>query len=649
VRHRLAFLATAGLVLAALVSTPARASISVPSSTTTIRAAAATVPGIDISKWQETIDWPAVDPDNVRFAIMRATKGRAYVDPTYATNLAGATQEGIVVGAYHRATPSSAANDAVTEADHFLSVARNAGGDVLPALDIEETGGLSVAQLQDWVKTWLARVRAKLGVRPMVYASPNFWNVNMGGTKWFATHGYPLWIAHWGVSSPAVPAGDWDGLGWTYWQWTSTGSLSGITTDVDRDRFNGTDLTSGVISTLDVTPTDGGTVSGQRIACGGTSIRCTRLANPGDALTLSATPDAGVEFAGWTGACEEETSSVCTVTVLGSVQTAAVFGYPVDVTLEGTGGGAVRSSPAGLDCGSNCTALFQVGSSVTLTADPDSASGFGSWSGACAGSAPSCIVPIDGPVSVGARFDAAVELDQDGAGTRFAWGTKADARAIGGSYRMDHRAGSSMTFAFRGSAVSLFIVEGPSMGKAKVTIDGTAVATIDGYRASTRTGTEHRFSGLGSGEHILTVEATGTKRAVATGMRVGVDALRWGGVLRRDPRPASGSWSPVTDAAASGGSYVINDVAGATSSLRFTGTGITWITVRGPQMGGAEIWVDGTLVRTVDLYASSPRFDVPRTVTGLTDDAHVVRIVVRGTHGPDATGSAVAVDGWIIR
>jgi hypothetical protein len=36
-------------------------------------------------------------------------------------------------------------------------------------------------------------------------------------------------------------------------------------------------------------------------------------------------------------------------------------------------------------------------------------------------------------------------------------------------------------------------------------------------------------------------------------------------------------------------------------------------------------------------------------VTGLTDGAHVVRIVVRGTHGPDATGSAVAVDGWIIR
>ena len=50
---------------------------------------------------------------------------------------------------------------------------------------------------------------ARTGVKPMIYSSPNFWQTNMGNTPWFADHGYPLWIAHWGVSAPIVPAGNW--------------------------------------------------------------------------------------------------------------------------------------------------------------------------------------------------------------------------------------------------------------------------------------------------------------------------------------------------------------------------------------------------------------------------------------------------------
>ena len=65
-------------------------------------------------------------------------------------------------------------------------------------------------------------------MKPLIYTSPNFWLANMGNTRWFADHGYPLWIAHWGVSAPSVPADNWGGNGWTYWQWTSTGHVAGI-------------------------------------------------------------------------------------------------------------------------------------------------------------------------------------------------------------------------------------------------------------------------------------------------------------------------------------------------------------------------------------------------------------------------------------
>jgi GH25 family lysozyme M1 (1,4-beta-N-acetylmuramidase) len=52
-----------------------------------------------------------------------------------------------------------------------------------------------------------------------------------------------LWIAHWTTATtPSVPAGGWSGSGWTFWQYTSSGSVAGITGRVDLDRFNGTSL-----------------------------------------------------------------------------------------------------------------------------------------------------------------------------------------------------------------------------------------------------------------------------------------------------------------------------------------------------------------------------------------------------------------------
>jgi hypothetical protein len=65
----------------------------------------------------------------------------------------------------------------------------------------------------------------------------------MGDTTMFADQGYSvLWIAHWGTSSPTLPAGNWGGHGWTFWQYSSCGSVTGISGCVDLDRFNGSDL-----------------------------------------------------------------------------------------------------------------------------------------------------------------------------------------------------------------------------------------------------------------------------------------------------------------------------------------------------------------------------------------------------------------------
>lgn len=200
--------------------------------------------GIDVSKWQNSIDWTQVARAGKTFAVMKATEGSSYLDPMYAANHAGARAVGIKTAAYHFAQPSSTPGDAVAEADWFVANAAPQPGDLVPALDIETANGLGVAALQAWVQAWLDEVTARLGVRPMIYTSPNFWKNYLGNTTMFADQGYSiLWVANWGVSSPTLPANGWGGHGWTFWQYSNQGSVAGIGGRVDLDRYNGLDLT----------------------------------------------------------------------------------------------------------------------------------------------------------------------------------------------------------------------------------------------------------------------------------------------------------------------------------------------------------------------------------------------------------------------
>jgi GH25 family lysozyme M1 (1,4-beta-N-acetylmuramidase) len=71
----------------------------------------------------------------------------------------------------------------------------------------------------------------------------------MANTEWFARNGYTvLWIAHWtSASQPLVPAGNWAGSGWTFWQYSSTGTVPGIRGRVDLNRLNGSAIPGAVV------------------------------------------------------------------------------------------------------------------------------------------------------------------------------------------------------------------------------------------------------------------------------------------------------------------------------------------------------------------------------------------------------------------
>lgn len=140
------------------------------------------------------------------------------------------------------------------------------------------------------------------------------------------------------------------------------------------------------------------------------------------AVTLTATPNAGSTFGGWsgggcagTGTCVVTMNAAQTVTATFNAQT-----FPLTVTVNGpSNSGGVSSNPAGIACPGTCTFSYVSGTNVTLTAQAAGGFSFQGWSGAgCSGTA-TCIVPMTQAQSVTATF-ASAEVQASVVGTRFA-------------------------------------------------------------------------------------------------------------------------------------------------------------------------------------------------------------------------------------
>ena len=140
------------------------------------------------------------------------------------------------------------------------------------------------------------------------------------------------------------------------------------------------------------------------IDCGPT---CSAEFNANQVVTLSATPNANSTFTGWSGAGCSGTGD-CVVTMDQARSVTATFTkntFMLDVTKAGNGGGTITSTPAGIDCGPTCTASFDDGTQVTLSATPNANSTFTGWSGAGCSGTGDCVVTMDQARSVTATFE----------------------------------------------------------------------------------------------------------------------------------------------------------------------------------------------------------------------------------------------------
>lgn len=144
----------------------------------------------------------------------------------------------VIRGAYHFARPnlSSGAAQATYFAGHGRAWSRDSL--TLPGMLDLEGGcyGKSASAMQSWILDFYNTYKAKTGRDVVIYTSASWWNSCTGGWSGMSARS-PLFAAHWtSAASPTTPKGF---PYWTFWQYTDSVSVSGISGAVDRDRFSG--------------------------------------------------------------------------------------------------------------------------------------------------------------------------------------------------------------------------------------------------------------------------------------------------------------------------------------------------------------------------------------------------------------------------
>ena len=184
--------------------------------------------GVDVSRYQGSIDWKAVADSGVDFAMIRTGYGSEdwdnQTDPYFTTNYTNAKAAGIKVGAYHAAYATSVGM-AEAEADFCLHILGGRKLDYPVAYDVETSAvaGLSDDLTGQVVQAFCKKIQAA-GYQVIIYSYYNYYNANL---KSPLVAQYDTWIAHTGVDrTPFSP--------YTMWQY-GLRSVPGVSGSCDVD------------------------------------------------------------------------------------------------------------------------------------------------------------------------------------------------------------------------------------------------------------------------------------------------------------------------------------------------------------------------------------------------------------------------------
>ncbi len=198
------------------------------------RARAMPIQGIDVARYQGAIDFNSVYASGVRFVYMKGTEGKDYVDPAFRDNWKRARASGMAHGVYHFMTWCSTAAE---QARWFVNNVPDDPTALPPVLDLEWNNHSSCknkwgkADILEKVRTMLAVMEKHTGKMPIIYTDIAFHRDILEGEHFDN--------AFWLRSTAAEPHERYNNRRWTFWQWTQTGTVKGVRSEVDRNTFYG--------------------------------------------------------------------------------------------------------------------------------------------------------------------------------------------------------------------------------------------------------------------------------------------------------------------------------------------------------------------------------------------------------------------------
>lgn len=230
------------------------------------------------------------------------------------------------------------------------------------------------------------------------------------------------------------------------------------------------------------------------------------------------------------------------------------------------------------------------------------------------------------------------------------WVGVSDSNASGGSYRVSNVTNDKITFAFTGTSVKWVYVSGPDEGNAKVTIDGQNKGQVSLYNAVKQYNVTKLYGGLANASHTIVIQVLGNHAVGSTGNKVVVDAFIVGSTRTEDSNKAVryNSWIGVSNVNTLGGAFRYSQTLGEVAKFASSGTAVTWVTIKGPGYGKAQVILDSVDKGTFDLYAPTAQYQAGIPFAGLSPGPHLIEIHVLHTKNSAATAYKVPIEGFYV-
>ena len=189
------------------------------------------VKGVDVSHYQGDIDWEILSNQGIKFAFIKATEGKSFVDENFNLNYKNAIKTDLKIGAYHFFTYDT---DGVLQAENFIKNVSKTENMLPPVVDIEFYGEeYTVERTKEQLHLMLNKLEEFYEKKPIIYTTHETYN-------WYIANDFKdnyIWIRDVFFKPRLI-----DNREWTFWQYTNRAKLDGYNGQekrIDINVYNG--------------------------------------------------------------------------------------------------------------------------------------------------------------------------------------------------------------------------------------------------------------------------------------------------------------------------------------------------------------------------------------------------------------------------